>query len=122
MAHQVLACEKKNLGILLLDFATPAFETRAVVNPLRYDGIVERIKRVLVHQHVAPARLVLELSKLAHELAVMFEERAARLELERGERAMYKNFARFQWVDWTVGHAPPGHNGQPVQRHPLVRH
>src|SRR5689334_10360486 len=99
MTHQVLTREKEDLGVRLFGFATPAFETRAVVNSLRNDGIVKRIKRVLVHQDVAPARLVLELSQLPHELAVMFEERPARLELECGERTMNENLARLERVD-----------------------
>ena len=50
------------------------------------------------------------------------QEFGAHLELACREPAMNEDLARFQRIQRTVMNAPPRHDGEPVQRHALVRH
>src|SRR6266571_5980319 len=121
MAHQILALEEQQLRIRAFSFAAPAVEIRAVVDTFRDQALVERADQLVVHQHVGPARLVLELLDLPHEPAVMRKERRARLVVALDQRPADEYPSRFDRVHRTVMHAPLCIQQQAVERPTLER-
>ncbi len=86
---------KSSFGVRALRVFAPFVEAGAVVDVRRHEFVVEAEDRLFVDQHVAAARLVLQLLHFLHEPLVVREERRARLEIPGGEPLPDEYFARF---------------------------
>ncbi len=75
-----------------------------------------------VHQHIRPARLVLQVLDLAHQPMVVTEKRRTRLPLAGHQRLADKNFPRGGRVHRPVVHPSPAVDRQAVERGTLQRH
>ena len=84
--------------------------------------VVESKDQLLIHQHIRPARLVLEMLDLAHQPMVMTEKRRTRLPLASHQRLPNEDLARGGRVHRPVVHPPPGIDRQAVERGTLQRH
>jgi hypothetical protein len=121
VAHQQVAGEPQHLRVLALGLLAPALERGERGDPGGHALEVERGDRLVADQHVLPPRLVLEQGDLGDELPVVREERAARGERPRHQRLADEDVARRRRVDGAVGHAPPRHQRQAVERDALAR-
>src|SRR6267154_2654822 len=121
VTHQILALEEEEPGIVRFGVAAPAVEIRAVVDPLGDEALVERADQLVIHQHVGPARLMLELLDLADEPAVMKKERRARVVVALDQRLADEHLSRSGRVRGTVMHATLRIQQQPVERSALER-
>ena len=117
--HQLVARQEEQPRVVPFRLRPPLVELRRGAYVDRHDPVVEGVDQFLVDQHVEPARLVLQLADLAHQLLVVGEERRARVEVAVDQRGADEDRARRLGVDRTEVHAPLLVDGQAVERRPL---
>ena len=119
VAHQILAREKQQTRIGLFSLDAPRLKRRAVVDVVWHALVVKREQRLLIHQHVALARLVFQRLHLFDNDLILNEEFRSRLKIPFHQRAPDKNLARLKRINRPVMHAALGHDGEAIQRHAL---
>ncbi len=83
--------------------------------------VIEGGDRLLVDEHVLAARLVLELGDVAHERAVVREERRIDPQVAGDERFANEDLAGLPRRERTIGDRAPRYQRQSVELHALAR-
>ena len=122
VTHQLLARQQQELRLLFELLPIPAFQGVAAAHLGWQLLVVKGVNQLLLHQHVLPARLVLQIFHLANQLLVSGQKRQRRFPLAGHQCLADKNFACPGQVDPAVINPPPAVNHQAVQRGALQRH
>ncbi len=122
VAHQLLARQLQQLGVLLDLLAIPALQRRARAHVGRQLLVVEGEDELVVDQHVLSARLVLQFGHLRQQLSVVRQEGQPGLPLVADQRLADEDLARRHRVDATEIHALVVVDDDAIQRGTLQRH
>ena len=120
--HQLFTRELEQVRIALAGPAVPAFAFVAAAHLLRQNLVVESVDQFVIHQHVLPARLVLQLLHLTDQLLVGGEERQLGLPFAGHQAFADEDLARRGWVHFAEVGAPAAVDHDAVERGALQRH
>ena len=122
MTHQLFARQQQQQRLFFDLLPVPALQAVAAADLSRQLLIIKGVDQLLVHQHVLPARLVLQLFHLTDQLLVGGQKSQGRLPLASHQSLADKNFTGPGQVNSAVIDPSPAVNHQAVQRGTLQRH
>ena len=120
--HQFFPADLQQPGLTLAGAAEPFFQLVRIGDISRNLRIVEGVDQLVIHQHVLPARLVLQLLNLPHHLAVGGQKRQRRFPIVAHQRLTNEDLARADRIDTVVIHAAVVVDHDAVERGAFQRH
>ena len=122
MAHQLVACELEQLGLVAALGAIPGLEGAAVVDVGRDLLVIKGEDQLGVDQHVLAARLVLQFAHLGHQALVGGQEGQRGVPLPFHQAFADEDLTGAGLVDPRERHAPAAVDHQAIQRGALQGH
>ena len=114
MAHQIIAAEPEKLRVVSLRFLSPRFKRRRVTHFIPELLVIESEDVLIIHQHVRPAALLLEIADFMNQRLIMLEERRLRFKLSLYQSFADKDLAGQFRVMLRIGHGAASVNGKSV--------
>ena len=121
MAHQLFTREQQQLRLLFDFVLVPMLAAGAGADVGRQLLVVKGVDQLFVHQHVLPARLVLEVLHLRNQLEVGRQKGQLAVPVAGHQRFTNENFTRTDRVHPAEVDAPAVVNHQAIQRGALQR-